>query len=152
MDMNVQQPAPLFVGGGTIEGHINITVDGGAFQKAKVKPIFISKLTIDVIGVEEVNDGRRWIFLSLGTDLFNESHPPPMTSIQLTNTSLSFRTLLGSQASVSSIPFCVNLPLNIGPPPYTSKQAGIRYFVCPTVAIKSGGKQSIIRQFYNIQC
>jgi hypothetical protein len=151
IDMSVQLPAPLFVGGGTIEGHVNIAVDGGPHQAPKAKPIFISKLTIDVIGVEEVNDGRRWIFLSLGTDVFNESHPPPMTLVNSQIPVSHSELFWALKPAYASIPFCVNLPLNIGPPPYASKQAGIRYFVCPTVAIKSGGKQSIIRQFCNIQ-
>jgi hypothetical protein len=151
INMSVQLPAPLFVGGGTIEGHINIAVDGGPLQNSKAKPIFISKLTIYIIGVEEVNDGRRWIFLSLTTDVFNESHPPPMTLVN-SQIPVSHTELFWSlKPAYASIPFCVNLPLNVGPPPYTSKQAGIRYFVCPTVAIKSGDKQSIIKQMCNIQ-
>ena len=151
IDMSVQLPAPLFVGGGTIEGNINIAVDGGPLQKSKAKPIFISKLTIDVIGVEEVDDGRRWIFLSLATDVFNESHPPPVTLVNShlpVSRSELFWTLKPARASV---PFCVNLPLNVGPPSYSSKHAGIRYYVCPTLSIESGGKQSVLRQMCNVQ-
>jgi hypothetical protein len=74
--MTVSLPASRFIGGGTIEGNINIAVDGSPLQKPKAKSIFISNLTVDIIGFEEVNDGRRWIFLSLTTDLFNERYPP----------------------------------------------------------------------------
>lgn len=151
IDMSVQLPAPLFVGGGTIEGNITITIDGGPLQKSKAKPIFISKLTIDVIGVEEVHDGRRWIFLSLTTDIFNESHPPPMTLVNSQIPASHSELCWALKPAHASIPFCVNLPLKIGPPTYTSRQAGIRYFVCPTLAVRTGGKQSLIRKMCNVQ-
>ncbi len=147
IDMGVQLPALLFVGGGTIGGNIILTVGGGPLQKSKAKPIFISKLTMDIMRVEEVHDGRRCIFLSLVTDIFNENHPPPMTLVH-SQIPASRSQLCWALKPVAhaSIPFCVNLPLKIGPPTYTSRQAGIHYFVCPTLAVRSGGKQSIIRQ------
>ena len=151
IDMNVKLPAPLFVGGGTIEGSVNIVVDGGPLQKSKTKPIFISKLTIDVIGVEEVDDGRRWIFLSLVTDVFSESHPPPMTLVNSQLPASHLELFWTLKPGCASVPFCVNLPLNVGPPSYASKHAGIRYYVCPTLSIRSGSKQSVLRQMCNIQ-
>lgn len=78
LQMTVHLPSPLFVGGGTVEGHVSLEVDGPmSLTKKKAKPMSISRLCIDVIGVEEVNDGRRWVFLSLGSELFDGSHPPP---------------------------------------------------------------------------
>ena len=78
LQMTVHLPSPLFVGGGTVEGHVSLEVDGSmSATKKRSKPMSITRLCIDVIGVEEVNDGRRWVFLSLGSELFDESHPPP---------------------------------------------------------------------------
>jgi hypothetical protein len=151
VDMKLQTPAPLFVGGGTIEGHLLLTVDGGSARKSKPKPLSISRLSIDVVGVEEVTDGRRWIFLSLATELFDKQHPPPAslvaTQTPATGTELSW-TL---QPASTVIPFCLNLPLNIGPPPYVSKQARIRYVLCATAYIKPAGSLALIRQSFEIQ-
>jgi hypothetical protein len=148
--MTVRLAASLFVGGGTIESKINIAVNSSPLQKPEAKSIFISELTIGIIGVEEINDGRRK-FLSLATDVFNKSYPPPMTlvdsQIPISHSEL-FWALKPASASVA---FCINLLLGVGHPPYTSKDATIRYFICPTVAVKSWGKQSNIGQMCNIQ-
>lgn len=151
IEMSVRLPAPLFVGGGTIEGHISLIVDNGVQPKPRAKPILISKLSIDVIGVEEVSDGRRWIFLSLATDVFDIKHPPPM-SLVTSQAPVSHSELFWAlKPSHVSLPFRVNLPLNIGPPPYVCRKAGIRYFLCPVVIVESEGEQSVIRQRCNIQ-
>ena len=94
--MGGQLPTLSFVGGGTIEGNIILTVGGGPLQRSKAKPIFMSKLTMDIIGAEEVHDGRRCIFLSLVTDIFNENHPSTMTLVHSQMPTPKFRTVLGS--------------------------------------------------------
>jgi hypothetical protein len=48
------------------------------------------------------------------------------------------------------IPFRLNLPLNMGPPPYSSKHARIRYVICSTALIKVNGKQNIVRRSQDI--
>lgn len=152
LEMGVNLPSPLFVGGGTVEGHVSLIVDNAMLvSRKKLKPVSISRLSVDIIGVEEVNDGRRWTFLALGTDLFDEAHPPPHGLID--GRSSKYRSELGwllKPASVT-IPFCINLPLNLGPPPYDSKQACIRYVLCPTAHITVGEKRSVVRRSWNIQ-
>ena len=101
-------------------------------------------MTIDVVGVEEVNDGRRRKFLSLTTDVFNKSYPPPMTLVDFQIPIAHSELFWALKPASASIPFCINLPLGVSYPPYISKDAAIRYFICPAVAV--GGKQSIIRQ------
>lgn len=51
--------APLFIGGGTIEGHVMLAIDQNENAKDKIKPLLISKLSIDVVGLEEMRDGRK---------------------------------------------------------------------------------------------
>ena len=152
LEMGAHLPSRLFVGGGTVEGHISLIVDNAILvSRKKLKPVSISRLSVDIIGVEEVNDGRRWTFLALGTDLFDETHPPPSGLID--GRSPKHRSELGwllKPASVT-IPFCINLPLNLGPPPYDSKQACIRYILCPTAHIAIGEKRSAVRRSWNIQ-
>lgn len=151
VDLTLQTSGPLFVGGGTIEGLVLLTVDGGKPRKTKPKPLFISRLSLDVVGVEEATDGRRWIFLSLGTELFGKRHPPPpslvASQVPLSGIGLSWPL----QPASAVIPFSLNLPLNIGPPPYASKQARIRYLLCATAYVKGAGKLSLVRQSFEIQ-
>lgn len=152
IDISIHLPSPLFVGGGTVEGHITFTVDDGVLvTRKKLKSMNMSRLSVDVIGVEEVSDGRRWAFLALGTELFDESHPPPNSVIN--GRSPKFRSELGwlLKPGTARIPFCINLPLNLGPPPYQSKQASIRYILCPTAHVKIGEKRSVVRQSWNVQ-
>ena len=145
IEIGVHLPSPLFVGGGTVEGYVSFTVDNAVLvTRKKLKALTLSRLSVDIIGVEEVSDGKRWAFLALGTELFDESHPPPGSVI---DSELGWQLKPGSVR----IPFCINLPLNLGPPPYRSKQACIRYILCPTAHIAVGEKRSIVRQSWNIQ-
>ena len=149
--MQLRLPSPLFVGGGTIEGQIALEIDKGISKKNKEKAIYISKLSVDVIGVEEISDGRKWIFLSLASELFDEVHPPPSAMVTSQTPAKGSELLWLTKPSSVVVPFCLNLPLNLGPPPYLSKQACIRYLLCPTAVVKSGNKRSVIRQTWNIQ-
>lgn len=51
--------APLFLGGGTIEGQIKLAVDQDTARKAKSQPLLISKLSVDVVGLEETSEGKK---------------------------------------------------------------------------------------------
>ena len=137
LEVSVHLPSPLFVGGGTIEGHIKLKVHEDT-KKSKMKPMSISRLSLDVIGVEEVNDGRRWIFLSLGSELFDETHPPPPALVNSEAIRHESELSWALKPASAVVPFCVNLPLNLGPPPYLSRQASIRYILSPTAHFKVG--------------
>lgn len=151
VDLSVSIPSPLFVGGGTVEGQISVQVDGGVPRKPKAKPIYISKASVDIIGAEEISDGRRWVFLSLATELLDQDNPPP-PSLVISQNPISGPDLWWEMKSATSvIPFCVNLPLKLGPPPYSSKQASIRYLLCPSLVIKTGERRFVIRQTWSVQ-
>lgn len=134
-----------------MEGQMTIEVDGGGPRRPKLKPIYISKASVDVIGVEEVSDGRRWVFLSLATELFDHDNLPPLALVtsQLPQSRPDLWWEL--KTATVTVPFCVNLPLKLGPPPYTSKQASIRYLLCPSLLIRVGDKRSVVRQTWSIQ-
>lgn len=51
--------APLFIGGGTIEGEVSLCIDKDEQKKDQLRPLFISKLSVDVVGLEEISDGRK---------------------------------------------------------------------------------------------
>lgn len=157
VDLALHVPAPLFVGGGTIEGQIQLIVDGGSntgLSATPKVPVLLSGLSIDVIGVEEVGD-RRWVFLSLASELFDADHPPPASVVSSKAAhqpeAEGAPLLWPLKPCKVTLPFSLNLPLNLGPAPYVSRQARIRYVLCPTASIKVGEKQYIIRQSWNIQ-
>lgn len=157
IDLALRIPSPLFVGGGTIEGQIRLVVDGGSQSdpSTNTKPrISLCGLSIDVIGVEEVSD-RWWVFLSLASELFDDANPPPASVLAAQKTHSpeleEGQVLWPLKPCKVQLPFCLNLPLNLGPAPYLSKQARIRYLICPTVTIKVGEKRHQIRETYNIQ-
>lgn len=78
--LDLQVAAPLFVGGGSIEGCVRLTVDEAQRVRHR-KPLDIGRLSVDLLGVEEVSGNRRSIFLSLGSELFDDDHPPPADMI-----------------------------------------------------------------------
>lgn len=47
--------------------------------------------------------------------------------------------------SASHLPFLISLPLDVGPPPFQSKTARIRYVLCATALIRDQGKQYLVR-------
>lgn len=51
--------APLFVGGGTIEGHVSLSIDQADTGREKSRPLLISKLSIDIVGLEELSEGKK---------------------------------------------------------------------------------------------
>ncbi|RMZ81017.1 hypothetical protein DV738_g2421, partial [Chaetothyriales sp. CBS 135597] len=152
LQMSIHLQSPLFVGGGTIEGQLFLDVDKGSPpRRITLKPLMISRLSIDVIGVEEINDGRRWVFLALGTEVFDQQHPPPPSIVQNSDRRHGPELSWMLKAGSASLPFCLNLPLKLGPPPYLSKQASIRYLLVPSAYVQSGDKQGLVRSTWNIQ-
>ena len=143
-------PSPIFVGGGTVEGSIRLSVDRHPGGKPK-GPMYISRLSVDIVGVEEVADGRRWIFLNLASELFDKNHPPPVSIVSSQNSISPVEWKWTLKPSSANIPFYMNLPLNVGPPPYSSKNARIRYLLCPTAVLQVAGQTQIVRQSWDVQ-
>lgn len=59
VDLSIDLKASVFVGGGTVEGKVNINIDPSHYDRTKKKELFISKLSIDVLGLELMGDGRK---------------------------------------------------------------------------------------------
>lgn len=144
--------APLFSGGGTLEGSIHLGINEGSFRKAPVEDdLSISRLCVDVVGVEETSDGKRWVFLSLACDLIDKDRPPPFSLVATQSPLVHGEVSWPLKPSSANVPFCLNLPLNLGPPPYVSKQARIRYVLAVTAQLHSRGIPSIVRQSKDVQ-
>lgn len=49
------------------------------------------------------------------------------------------------------MPFSINLPLNLGPPPYHSKHVNIRYALLPTLVLQTVGSRGVVSEVLDIQ-
>ncbi|MCJ1399537.1 hypothetical protein MMC11_002739, partial [Xylographa trunciseda] len=147
--LEAQIAAPLFVGGGTIEGQVNLVIDGGRSSgRYKNRPaISIGRLSIDVLGVE-ICHGRQSVFRSLAHELIDETYPPPSTMVAAPrDASDAYWKVM---ACTSVLPFRLDLPINMGPPPYKSKHASIKYIICITLVIRISGKLDFVRRSQEI--
>jgi hypothetical protein len=147
--LELHTSAPLFVGGGSIEGHVKVTVDDNERLKHR-RSLGVAATTIDLVGFEEVAGRRRATFLALGTELMDFKHPPPSTMVEPDNPLLLGEKFWTLKPSISALPFMLSLPLDTGPPPFTSKQAKIRFLLCVTVTIRDAGKRYRVRTSQDI--
>jgi hypothetical protein len=141
--------APLFVGGGSVEGHVKVIVDDNEKLKHR-RSLGIAATTIDLVGFEEVTGHRRATFLALGSELMDSKHPPPSTMVEPDNPLLPGERFWSLKPSVSALPFMLSLPLDTGPPPFTSKQAKIRFLLSVTATIRDAGKRYRVRTSQDI--
>ena len=144
VQLELQLAAPLFVGGSTVEGVVRIVVDE-ATRVRHHKTLTLERLSIDLLGVEEVFSNKRHVFLSLANELVDNSHPPPdeMVELQAPQPAQGHSWLL--IPSVTRLPFLLTLPLEVGPPSFKSKNARIKYLLSATLTLKDTGRQLCVR-------
>jgi hypothetical protein len=147
--LELHTSAPLFVGGGSIEGHIKITVDDNERFKHR-RSLGVATITIDLVGFEEVAGNRKATFLALGTELLDANHPPPSTMVEPDNPLLQGQRFWTLKPSLSALPFMLSLPLDTGPPPFSSKHANIRFLLSVTVTIRDAGKHYRVRTSHDV--
>lgn len=146
LKMDLLLAGPLFVGGSSVEGVIRIVVDDAEKVRHR-KLLTLERVSLDLLGVEEIMQPRerRKIFLTLGNELVDTSHPPPEDMVdgqaQLAQASRSWILT----PAVSTLPFLLTLPLSVGPPPFSCKHARIRYIVSATLQIKDAGRLLSVR-------
>ncbi|PNS20082.1 hypothetical protein CAC42_5532 [Sphaceloma murrayae] len=150
LSAQLQVVAPLFVGGGSVEGFARLAFDSADSSRQK-HSFLISGVSIDLLGIEElVGQHRRSVFLSLATELLSADSPPPPDMVEST-TPLSFRDCLWVlRPSVSHLPFRISLPLDVGPAPFHTKTARIRYLLALSVHFNDNGRQLLLRQSQEI--
>ncbi len=150
VSLDVRISAPLFMGGGTVEGKIHLVVDGGTGQRARKVAVSIGRIMVDVLGVEEASNKRRSIFLSVANEMIDADHPPPATMLTSPSLVSPADCFWEMAPSTSDLPFQLNLPLNVGPASFHSRHARIRYILCVTIVIKVSSKQYWVRQSQDI--
>ena len=144
ISLDLQLAASLFVGGGDIEGSIRVIVDEAERIRHR-KTLAFSRISVDLLGVEEASGGRRSIFFNLTTELIDAEHPPPRNMVGSEKKISPVDPFWYLLPSVSNLPFLLNLPLDVGPPPFNAKNAKIRYIVCVTMLIRDTGRQYLVR-------
>lgn len=144
INSDLQLVASLFVGGSAIEGSVRIVVDEAERIRHK-KTLAIARISVDLVGVEEASGGRKAIFLNLATELIDADHPPPRTMVDSETQISPIDPFWYLVPSITILPFLLSLPLDVGPPPFHSRHAKIRYVVCVTILVRDTGRQYLVR-------
>jgi hypothetical protein len=141
--------ATLFVGGGSIEGYVRVIISDIERSRHK-RQLAISRISVDLLGVEEITGPKRGVFLNLTTELIDSQNPPPHTMVESLKQISPIDPFWLLAPSTSNIPFLLSLPLDVGPPPFTSRCARIRYVLGVTLLIRDQGKQYLVRTSQDI--
>ncbi|KAF2875415.1 hypothetical protein BDV95DRAFT_602851 [Massariosphaeria phaeospora] len=144
VNLGLDLTAGVFVGGGSIEGTVQINVDDAERIRHR-RTLDIARISIDLLGLEEMTGNRRSVFLNLATELIDDQNPPPQNMVDSQEQMGYDDPFWHLMPSVTNLPFIISLPLNVGPPPFQSKNARIRYLLCVSLLIRDQGKQYIVR-------
>ncbi|KAF2199109.1 hypothetical protein GQ43DRAFT_473928 [Delitschia confertaspora ATCC 74209] len=144
INLGVDLSAGIFVGGGTIEGTIQIKVSDSDRVRHR-KTLDIARISIDLLGLEEMVGHKRSVFLNLAVELIDGDNPPPKNMVDSQELIGSDDLFWHLMPSTTNLPFIMSLPLNVGPPPFQSKNARIRYQLCVSLLIRDQEKQYIVR-------
>ncbi|KAF7190174.1 Uncharacterized protein HII31_08505 [Pseudocercospora fuligena] len=142
--LELQVSAPLFVGGGSVEGYVKVTVDDNERARQR-RSLSIGAISVDLLGFEQVDSSRKATFLALGTELLDADHPPPSGMVQSPSPFFADERFWSLMPSCSALPFMISLPLDTGPPPFQSKHASIRFVLSVTALVRDSGKHYRVR-------
>jgi len=139
----IRLSSPVFMGGATVEGEIHASIDGGVFEKRRKpkQPLSLSKISVTLAGIERCR-GRQEIFRALTNDLIDKAHPPPNGMAP----GAAINGLWDVAPSDTVLPFRLDLPIAMGPPPYRSKKVGISYWLSALLECTIAGKKHFVRQ------
>jgi hypothetical protein len=144
IELGLDLLAGIFVGGSSIEGMAHINVDDAERIRHR-RTLDIARISIDLLGLEEMSGNRRSVFLNLATELIDGQNPPPANMVDTQEPISPHDAFWHLMPSVTNLAFNLSLPLNVGPPPFHSKNARIRYVLCVSLLIRDQGKQYIVR-------
>lgn len=80
IELGLDLTAGIFVGGGSIEGTAQIRIDDAERIRHR-RTLDIARISVDLLGIEEMNSNRRCVFLNLASELIDEDHPPPANMV-----------------------------------------------------------------------
>ena len=135
--------APVFVGGATVEGEIHVGIDGGPFEtrRRSTPALTLGKISTTLVGIERCKN-RQDMFQALTCDLIDSAHPPPASMAPFPSSGTTWDV----QPSNSTLPFRLDLPVVMGPPPYKSKKVGISYWLFTTAEFTIIGRKHFVRR------
>lgn len=144
--IGIETSAPLFVGGSSVEGLVQILVDNGERTRRR-KNLRLERVSLDLLGVEEISThlgSKRHVFLHRSNAIIDPDHPPPSSMLELPEPfqRAATWTLLPCK---SALRFHIALPLEVGPPPFESKHARIRYVLSVTLLVYEGDRLLCVR-------
>lgn len=127
VSLNVHLSAPVFVGGATIEGEVHATIDARCSdaRRTSLPSLSLDRVSVTVVGIERCK-ARRDMFRALTTDLVDEDR--------------------SSLKREHVLPFQLDLPVFMGPPPYKSKHVGISYLLSVTVKARVAAISHYVRE------
>lgn len=131
LTLDVRLSAPLFMGGATVEGDVRILIDRGFSnrRRSSLPSLKLQRVSVSVVGIEYVK-GRQELFRALTTNVVRISDPPIAADVTKS--------------------FSLDLPVLMGPPPYKSRKAGIKYVVSCLAEAQIAGKAHFVRQSKDI--
>ena len=143
LNLAIHLSAPISVGGATLEGEVHVGIDGGPFERRRksIPGLSLSRISVTLIGIERCR-GRQDMFRALSCDLIDAAHPPPASMAPDPGPDTTWEV----QPSNSTLPFRLDLPVLMGPPPYKSKKVGISYWLCTSAEFLILGKKHSVRQ------
>ncbi|ENI09325.1 hypothetical protein COCC4DRAFT_126977 [Bipolaris maydis ATCC 48331] len=144
IQLGLDLSAGVFVGGGCIEGTVQIDIDDAERVRHK-RTLDIAQISIDLLGIEEASGNRRAVFLSLATELINKENPPPQNMVDTQQSIGPENTFWHLVPSTTNLAFSLSLPLDVGPPPFYSKNARIRYLLYASLLIRDRSKRHLVR-------
>ncbi|KAL8896505.1 MAG: hypothetical protein Q9207_007674 [Kuettlingeria erythrocarpa] len=146
----IRLSAPMFIGGATAEGAVDMTLDGGSKPSRtgrKLANMSIDRICVALVGIER-SGARQQMFTCLMTDLIDDAHPPPV-EMASPNQPVSDR-LWEVKPSKTTLPFRLDLPVMLGPPPFRSKKNNISYLISVLVEAKVDGRRVYVRNSVDI--
>ena len=145
--LDLRLSSPIFMGGATVEGEIHLVLDGGLARNRRKgqASVSISRVSVTLVGIESCKK-KQEIFRALTAEVIDDKNPLPLSMAPEPVGDGSWII----QPSSSILPFRLDLPVMMGPPPYESKKAGIRYMVSTTIEASVSKKKVLIRQSKNI--
>ena len=78
---DLELAAGLFVGGGSIEGTVQISIDDAGRIRHK-RTLDIAKISVDLISLEEMTGSKKWVVLNLATELIDSENPSPYNMVE----------------------------------------------------------------------
>ncbi|EUC49399.1 hypothetical protein COCMIDRAFT_84733 [Bipolaris oryzae ATCC 44560] len=143
IELGLDLSAGVFVGGGCIEGTVQIDIDDAERVRHR-RTLDIAQISIDLLGIEEASGNRRAVFLSLATELIGKENPPPQNMVDTQESIGPENTFWHLVPSTTNLAFSLSLPLDVGPSPFYSKNARIRYLLYASLLIRDRSKRHLV--------